>query len=242
MKGVILAGGTGSRLGKLTSVLNKHLVAVGNVPMIEYPLRTLIQMGITEISVVTGAEHAGTVINYLTNEHPDVDFTYKIQKEAGGIAQALALVENVCKGEKIAVILGDNIYDEDFSEAAKQFENSEGGAKFFLKKVHDPKRFGVAETDSSGKILSIEEKPLEPKSDLAVTGLYFYDQTIFEKIRTLKPSARGEYEISDANQEYLEEDKVSSVTLEGFWSDAGTPESRKKATEYVLEKNLFPME
>jgi len=240
MKGVILAGGTGSRLGKLTSVLNKHLVAVGNAPMIEYPLRTLIQMGIKEISIVTGVEHAGIVINYLTKEHPEIDFTYKIQKEAGGIAQALGLVENIYKGEKIAVILGDNIYDEDFSKVAEQFENSDEGARLFLKKVEDPKRFGVVELDSSGKIISIEEKPSKPKSNLIITGLYFYDKSIFEKIKTLKPSARGEYEITDANKKYLNEGKAYSITIDGFWSDAGTPKSRKRATDYVLEKNLFP--
>jgi len=240
MKGVILAGGTGSRLGKLTSVLNKHLVAVGNAPMIEYPLRTLIQMGIKEISIVTGVEHAGIVINYLTKEHPEIDFTYKIQKEAGGIAQALGLVENIYKGEKIAVILGDNIYDEDYSKVAEQFENSDEGARLFLKKVEDPKRFGVVELDSSGKIISIEEKPSKPKSNLIITGLYFYDKSIFEKIKTLKPSARGEYEITDANKKYLNEGKAYSITIDGFWSDAGTPKSRKRATDYVLEKNLFP--
>ena len=151
MKGVILAGGTGSRLGKLTTVLNKHLVAVGNVPMIEYPLRTLTQMGIKDIVVVTGAEHAGTVISYLTIEHPEIDFTYKIQKEAGGIAQALGLVENVCKDDKIAVILGDNVYDDSFSIEVERFNFSEAGAMFFLKRVPDPNRFGVAEVDGFGK-------------------------------------------------------------------------------------------
>jgi glucose-1-phosphate thymidylyltransferase len=242
MKGVILAGGTGSRLGKLTSVLNKHLVAVGNVPMIEYPLKTLKDMGISDIVVVTGSEHAGNVITYLTNEHPEIDFTYKIQKKAGGIAQALSLVENICKGENIAVILGDNIYDENFSDKAKEFEESNSGATFFLKKVSDPKRFGVAVISDNGKIKLIEEKPEFPKSNLAVTGLYLYDSTVFEKIKKIKPSTRGEYEISDVNQLYISDNKASCVILNGFWSDAGTPKSRKIASDYALEREIFASE
>ena len=235
MKGVILAGGTGSRLGKLTSVLNKHLVAVGNVPMIEYPLATLKKIGVNEIIVVTGAEHVGTVVQYLTKEHPEIDFTYKVQKTAGGIAQALALVENVCKDSKVAVILGDNVIEENFSDVARKFENSNLGAMLFLKQVPDPERFGVAEVKGD-KILSIEEKPKIPKSNLAVIGLYFYDSTVFDKIRQLKPSVRGEYEITEVNQMYVKDNRASFKILNGFWSDAGTPESRKKAENYVLEK------
>jgi glucose-1-phosphate thymidylyltransferase len=240
MRGVILAGGTGSRLNRLTTVLNKHLVGVGNVPMIEYPLRTLINLGVKDITVVTGSEHAGTVISYLTQEHAEIDFTYKIQKEAGGVAQALGLVENICKGDKIVVILGDNVFNEDFSEVGKEFEEGEVGAMFFLKKVLDPRRFGVAEIDDSNKIISIEEKPENPKSDLAFTGLYFYDESVFDKIKGLTRSARGEYEISDVNNRYLAEGKAKATIVNGFWSDAGTPKSRKKASDYALEQNIFP--
>ncbi len=235
MKGVILAGGTGSRLGKLTSVLNKHLVAVGNMPMIEYPLATLKKMGIKEIVVVSGAEHVGTVLQYLTKEHPDIDFTYKVQKGAGGIAQALSLVEDVCRGSKIAVILGDNLYEEEFSRAAMQFDNSSYGTMLFLKEVPDVQRFGCAEI-SGDKIVSIVEKPKEPKSNLAVTGLYFYDSTVFEKIKKLKPSARGEYEISEVNQMYINEGRATFKALRGFWSDMGTYESRKKSEDFILSK------
>jgi len=242
MKGVILAGGTGSRLGSLTTVLNKHLVAVGDVPMIEYPLRTLFRMGITDIVVVTGAEHAGTVLNYLTIRHPEIDFTYKIQKEAGGIAQAIGLVENICKDGNIAVVLGDNVFEDDFSEAARKFENSHAGAMFFLKEVPDPERFGVAEINDEGNILSIVEKPNNPKSNLAVTGLYLYDSSVFDKIRGIIPSARGEYEVSDINQRYISEGKAISSKLSGFWSDAGTPKSRKVSSDFALDNNIFPVE
>lgn len=235
MKGVILAGGTGSRLGRLTSVLNKHLVAVGDVPMIEFPLATLMRLGVNEITVVSGAEHAGTVMQYLTKEHPDIDFTYKVQKKAGGIAQALSLTENVCRDSRIAVILGDNIFEDNFSEDAKHFEASGMEAMLFLKKVPDPRRFGVAEV-VDGLIRSIEEKPQNPKSDLAVTGLYFYDYTVFDKIRRLKPSARGEYEISDVNQMCVQKERASFSIFEGFWSDAGTFESRRRAEEYIAGK------
>ena len=238
MKGVILAGGTGSRLGKLTTVLNKHLVAVGRVPMIEYPLRTLKRLGVTEIAIVTGKEHAGTIIHYLSEQHPEIDFTYKIQKEAGGIAQALSLVENIYKRDKIAVILGDNIFEEDFHEAAREFEESNHGAMLFLKEVSNPERFGVAEIDAIGKIISLEEKPISPKSNFIATGLYFYDTTIFDKIRLLKCSARGEFEITEANQMYVKEGRVFSKNLKGFWSDAGTHESRQKVQEYLIEKRF----
>lgn len=237
MKGVILAGGTGSRLGRLTSVLNKHLVAVGDVPMIEYPLATLRKIGISDISVVAGAEHVGTVMQYLTREHPKIDFTYKVQKEAGGIAQALALVENVCANSKMAVILGDNIYEDNFRESAMNFEKSDNGTMLFLKAVEDPQRFGVAEVEGE-KIKALVEKPKMPKSNLAVTGLYFYDETIFDKIRKLRPSKRGEYEITEANQMYVEENRASFKIFDSFWSDAGTFESRRRAEDYVYKKGL----
>ena len=237
MKGVILAGGTGSRLGKLTTVLNKHLVAVGEVPMIEFPLSTLKKLGIEDITVVTGAEHAGSIMNYLTKEHPEIDFTYKVQKEAGGIAQALSLTENICKGHKIAVVLGDNIFEDNFYEDAKKFEQNLSGAMLFVKKVPDPERFGVIEIQN-GKIISIEEKPKNPKSNLVTTGLTFYDTEVYEKIKKLKPSARGEYEIEEVNLDYVLKGKANFKILEKFWSDAGTHESRKTAEDYIYQKGI----
>ena len=240
MKGVILAGGTGSRLGKLTSVLNKHLVAVGDRPMLEYPLSTLRKMNVEDITIVTGAEHAGSIMQYLTKEYSEIDFTYKVQKQAGGIAQALSLVENVCKGSKIAVILGDNIFEEDFREQARVFENSDKGAMFFLKSVPNPSRFGVAEIKGDS-IISIEEKPSNPKTDYAVTGLYFYDSSVFDKIRTLKPSVRGEYEVTDLNQRYIQENRLAFSFVKGFWSDAGTFDSRRSAEKHIhkLEDKIY---
>ena len=208
MKGVILAGGTGSRLGKLTSVINKHLVAVGDVPMIEYPLVTLKRLGIDDITIVAGSDHAGTVTQYLTKEHPKIDFTYKVQKEAGGIAQALALCENVCRGSRIAVILGDNIYEDNFAAHADLFKLSDDGAMLFLKQVPDPQRFGVAEV-LEDKIVSIQEKPKEPKSNLAVTGLYFFDNEVIEIAKNVKPSERGEIEITEIHNEYLKRGKLT---------------------------------
>ena len=232
MRGVILAGGKGTRLGKLTSILNKHLVAVGEVPMIEYPLSTIEKVGAKDITIVTGAEHAGTIIEYLTNEHPEINFTYKVQKEAGGIAQALDLVETTEKNFKIAVILGDNIFEEDFSEDFEKFKNNDDGAMIFLKEVSDPERSGVVEV-KDGEIISIEEKPKEPKSNLICTGLYFFDDTVFNKIKKLRPSARGELEIVEVINMYLEEKKLSYRILNKYWGDAGTHESRKESEEYI---------
>jgi len=238
MKGVILAGGTGSRLGKLTSVLNKHLVAVGKVPMIEYPLATLRKMGVNDICVVSGSEHIGTIVSYLTKEHPDMDFTYRVQKKAGGIAQALLLAEDFAGDSPIVVILGDNIFgDDNFKEVYEHwgYSTSWCGAKIFLKKVDDPCRFGVAQIKND-KIISIVEKPKKPKSNLAVTGLYIYDWGVFSRIKKLKPSDRGELEITDVNESYLNNGCLSYHVVQGFWSDAGTHESRRKVEEYLHKK------
>lgn len=248
MKGVILAGGTGTRLFPLTEVTNKHLVSVGSFPMIEYPLYTLLRMGIKDISVVTGGEHFSDIAKYLSSLHPKINFSYYCQKEAGGIAQALSLVESSI-GEKMAVILGDNIFEEDFSYAAQTFENSDSfAAMLFLKSVKDPQRFGVAEI-KNGKITRIVEKPKKTSSDLITTGFYFYDRTVFDKIRELIPSGRGEYEITDINNHYLDEGKLGYQLLKDFWGDAGTFSSRKDCEKFVrngledeirtnLEKNL----
>ncbi|MEN7982332.1 MAG: sugar phosphate nucleotidyltransferase [Nanoarchaeota archaeon] len=242
MKGIILAGGTGSRLWPLTQVTNKHLLPIGEVPMIEFPLNTLNKIRTNSISIVTGGEHFQDIAKCLSILNSNINFSYHYQPKAGGIAQALSIVEPFVKNEKIAVILGDNIFEEDFYEAAKQFENSNMGAMLFLKRVNDPERFGVAEIKED-KIVSIEEKPNNPKSNLAVTGLYFYDLTIFDKIKKLKPSPRGELEITDVNKLYLQEERLGYHIIDGFWSDAGTQDSLPKCSDFVkksgLSKNIY---
>ena len=241
MKGVILAGGTGSRLYPLTQVTNKHLIPVGSLPMIEYPLHTLRQLNVSETSIVTGGEHFSAISQYLMALHPDISFTYYSQAQAGGIAQALSLVEPSLRGNSMAVVLGDNVFGGDFHESAGRFEQSKLGAMLFLKEVPDPKRFGVAELKGD-LIIGIEEKPDNPKSNLAVTGLYFYDETVFDKIRTLKPSDRGEYEVTDLNNLYLNEKRLGYHVINGFWSDAGTIKSREVCSSFVrqgLEKRVL---
>ncbi len=241
LKGVILAGGKGVRLERNTTVTNKHLVRVGKYPMIEYPLATLRRMGITDITVVTGAEHEDAIKQYLkTWYYPDRDFPYFIQQEAGGIAQALALTEPVVKGHKIAVILGDNIFEDDFSEHAQRFLEQDIGAMLFLKAVPDPQRFGVAEI-SGEKIISIEEKPHIPKSNLAVTGLYFYDTRVFEKIKMEEPSKRGELEITGVNNRYIQESGIRYALIRSFWSDAGTLPSLQHCEEWLKESTYDPL-
>jgi len=232
MKGVILAGGKGTRLWPLTAVTNKHLVSVGDLPMIEYPLYTLRSLGVDSVSVVTGGEHFQSIASYLGFLHPEINFSYHYQPKAGGIAQALSLVDGFVSGEKIAVILGDNIFEEDFKGAKEKFESSDLGSMMFLKGVDNPCRFGVAEI-LDGRIVKIDEKPLFPKSNYAVTGLYFYDSSIFDKIRKLIPSIRGEYEISDVNNMYIPEGKAGFQIVDGFWSDAGTFESRRVCEEFL---------
>jgi len=222
MKGIILAGGTGSRLYPLTKVTNKHLLPVYDKPMIFYPLQTLLDAGINEIMIVSGKGHAGHFLELLgSGSDLGVRFTYEIQDEAGGIAQALGLAEDFADDEDVAVVLGDNIFQDDVSKAVQAFEV---GGHIFLKRVEDAQRFGVAQTEGNG-VISIEEKPEEPKSDLAVTGLYLYDNDVFEIIRRLKPSGRGELEITDVNNEYIRLGEMSYSVLDGYWSDAGTFES-----------------
>jgi len=232
MKGVILAGGKGTRLYPLTAVTNKHLIPICDLPMIEYPLRTLKNLGVKSIAVVTGGEHFQAIAQYLVEVHPEIDFAFFCQREAGGIAQALSLVKDFAFGEKIAVVLGDNIFEEDFLEISKEFENSDLGAMLFLKEVSFPERFGVAEI-FDGKVISIEEKPLLPKSNYIVTGIYFYDLSVFDKINKLKPSARGELEITDVNNLFIKEGRAGYNIVEGFWSDAGTFESRRVCEEFL---------
>jgi glucose-1-phosphate thymidylyltransferase len=221
MRGVVLAGGTGSRLRPLTKVTNKHLLPVGRKPMIYSPIEKLTGMGIEEILIVTGVEHMGDVVGLLgSGREFNCRFTYKVQDEAGGIAQALGLAENFANGQPIAVILGDNIFQASLKDHAKRFLEQKTGARLLLKRVPDPERFGVAEV-REGKVLSIEEKPKSPKSDYAVTGIYFYDAAVFDIIRTLKPSARGELEITDVNNWYVEQGLMEYDLIEGFWGDAG---------------------
>lgn len=231
MKGIILAGGTGSRLYPLTKVTNKHLLPVGGEPMIYHPIQKLTEVGIDEILVVTGTEHMGDVVNLLgSGKDFDCRFTYKVQDEAGGIAQALGLAENFVGQDSMTVILGDNIFKTSLQKAIDEYPGS--GAQILLKKVDDPQRFGVAEVEGD-KIVGIEEKPDKPKSDLAVTGVYMYDAHVFDYIRTLEPSDRGELEITDVNNTYIRQQAMRFSLLEGWWTDAGTPESYKRANELV---------
>lgn len=231
MKGIILAGGTGSRLYPLTKVTNKHLLPVGQHPMIYHPIQKLTEVGIEEILVVTGTEHMGDVVNLLgSGKDFNCRFTYKVQDEAGGIAQALGLAENFVGQDSMTVILGDNVFQTSLQKAVDEYPGS--GAQILLKKVDDPERFGVAEVEGD-QIVSIEEKPDSPKSNLAVTGVYMYDAQVFDYIRTLEPSDRGELEITDVNNKYIQQKAMRFSLLKGWWTDAGTPESYKRANKLV---------
>ncbi|MBW6518671.1 MAG: NTP transferase domain-containing protein [ANME-2 cluster archaeon] len=232
MKGIILAGGTGSRLFPLTKVTNKHLLPVYDKPMIYYPLQTLVDAGIEDIMIVSGRGHAGHFLELLgSGAEFGVKLTYEIQEEAGGIAQALGLAEDFADDESVAVILGDNIFQDTVRSTVDGFST---GARIFLKEVTDANRFGVAEV-SGDRILSIEEKPDVPKSNLAVTGLYFYDPKVFNLIYDLNPSGRGELEITDVNNSYIHMGEMSYSILSGFWSDAGTFDSLIHAGELVRD-------
>jgi len=238
MKGIILAGGKGTRLLPCTKVTNKHLLPVYNKPMIYYPLRTLINAGIRDILIVSGKGHAGDFLELLSDGHEfGVRLSYAVQEEAGGIAQALGLAEDFSDKKKIVVILGDNIFEDDIKPYVENFEKQEKGAKLFLKEISDPERFGVPEI-KNGKIIKIEEKPKKPKSNLAVTGLYMYDGQVFDIIKTLKPSQRGELEITDVNNFYVDQRTATFEILSGFWSDAGQFESLFRAAQFAREKKL----
>jgi glucose-1-phosphate thymidylyltransferase len=233
MKGIILAGGTGSRLFPLTKVTNKHLLPVGREPMIYHPIKKLVKAGITEILIVTGVEHMGDIVGLLgSGKEFGCRFTYKVQDEAGGIAQALGLAETFVHDDKMVIILGDNIFQDDLTPFVKAFGKQKKGARVLLKEVNDPRRFGVAELKGD-KVVSIEEKPKKPKSNYAVTGIYFYDAEVFRIVKGLKPSKRGELEISDVNRAYLSKGSLAYDCLSGWWSDAGTFESLEKATGLV---------
>jgi len=223
MKGVILAGGLGTRLMPCTKVTNKHLLPVYDKPMIYYPLRTLVNAGLEDIMIVTGGNNAGDFLRLLGNgkEFGLKDISYTYQEGEGGIADALRLAENFIEKDKMVVMLGDNIIRDDISGAVKEFEKQEKGAKIFLKEVSNPEKFGVAEIEE-GRVVNIEEKPQKPKTSYAVIGLYMYDSDVFEIIKTLKPSGRGELEITDVNNEYIKRGTMTYSIIEGWWGDAGT--------------------
>lgn len=236
MKGVVLAGGLGSRLKPLTKVTNKHLLPVYNQPMIYYPIQTLINAGIDDIMIVTGGNSAGDFLKLLGNGKDfglkHLNYTY--QEGEGGIADALSLVEHFADDKPICVVLGDNIIEGNVTQAAKDFRHQGRGAKILLKQVHDPQRFGVPELDGR-QVLQIEEKPVAPKSDYAVIGIYFYDAAVFDVIKTLKPSERGELEITDVNNHYINRGEMTWAELDGWWTDAGTFESLLHATNLVAK-------
>jgi glucose-1-phosphate thymidylyltransferase len=233
LRGIVLAGGTGSRLRPLTKVTNKHLLPVGQKPMIYYPIEKLTSIGIEQILIVTGVEHMGDVVGLLGSGRDfGCQFTYKVQDEAGGIAQALALAEGFSNNDPLAVILGDNLFKANLKQYAERFLAQKTGARLLLKQVESPERFGVAQV-SGDKIIKIEEKPQKPRSNYAVTGVYFYDTAVFDIIKTLKPSGRGELEITDVNNVYIAKNQLSYDLLEGWWSDAGTFESFTHANELV---------
>lgn len=234
MKGIVLAGGTGSRLFPLTKITNKHLLPIYDKPMIYYPIQTLVDAGIHDIMVVTGGRNSGDFLRLLANgkEFGLSHLHYTYQEGEGGIADALRLAEHFADGDRICVVLGDNIVEKSIRGAVEAFRAQERGAKVLLKKVDDAERFGVAEI-ANERIIGIEEKPQHPKSPYAVTGIYLYDETVFEKTRTLTPSNRGELEITDVNNAYIREGNMTFSYLDGWWTDAGTFESLLRATNLV---------
>lgn len=233
LRGVVLAGGKGTRLGELTKVTNKHLLPVGPLPMVYYPIKKLIGCGIPDILLVSGTEHMGDFVALLgSGKDHKCRLTYRVQDEAGGIAQALGLAEGFSRDARSLVILGDNIFQDCLKAFVEESNKHPDCAFVALKQVHDPQRYGVAEM-KDGKILSIEEKPAKPKSDYAVAGIYLYPPDVFEVIRTLKPSGRGELEITDVNNYYLKMGRLRYQTFQGFWTDAGTLDSLGVANQLV---------
>ena len=243
MKGVVLAGGLGTRLRPLTAVTNKHLLPVFNQPMIYYPIQTLVNAGITDIMVVTGGNSAGDFLRLLGNGKAfglkHLNYTY--QEGEGGIADALSLVEHFASKEPVCVVLGDNIIEGNIASAVRAYRHQGGGAKIILKKVTDPQRFGVPELDGAN-VVSIEEKPSVPKSDYAVIGIYMFDGEVYDIIRTLKPSGRGEMEITDVNNAYIARGDMTWEELDGWWTDAGTFESLLYASDLVARTGANKMQ
>lgn len=231
MKGIVLAGGTGSRLGPLSKVTNKHLLPVGNVPMIYHPLSQFLLNNVKDICIVSGTNHLGAIVSLLgSGKKFGCSFTYKVQDDAGGIAEALKLCENFSGDSSVAVILGDNIFGEILN-----FNLKENSAIFYLKKVDDPERFGVAEVDHLKCLIDIEEKPENPKSNMAVTGAYLYSNKVWDFLSKITRSARGELEISDVNKLIIKSNLVSYYEIDGWWSDAGTQESFRSANEKIFQ-------
>ncbi|MEA3305283.1 MAG: sugar phosphate nucleotidyltransferase [Candidatus Omnitrophota bacterium] len=243
MKGVILAGGLGTRLKPLTRISNKHLLPIYNKPMIYYPIQTLVDAGIKDILLVTGGNHAGEFLRLLGNGHyfglKHINYTY--QEGEGGIADALKLAEHFAEGEKLVVILGDNIIEKSIKKYVDNFKKQERGARILIKKVKDPWRFGVVELKGE-KIVSIKEKPKEPKSDYVVTGIYMYDRSVFDIIKTLRPSKRKELEITDVNNAYFRKKELYYDILKGWWTDCGMFDSLLKAGNLVAKKQMTPKE
>ena len=237
MKGIVLAGGLGSRLFPLTKITNKHLLPIYDKPMIYYPIMTLVDAGLQDIMIVTGGNHAGSFLRLLGNGH---DFglkgiNYAYQEKEGGIAEALGLAEYFAEGEKVVVILGDNLIEKSIKKEVEAFSKQEAGARILIKEVPHPERFGVVEFDGE-KISGIIEKPENPKSNFAVTGIYMYDSQVFDFIKTLEPSGRGELEITDVNNMYLKQNQLEFSKLDGWWTDAGTFDSLLHASKLVAER------
>jgi glucose-1-phosphate thymidylyltransferase len=235
-QGIILAGGKGTRLGELTKVTNKHLLPVGPYPMVYYPLKKLAGAGIRDIMLVSGTEHMGDFVELLSSgrEH-DCSLTYRVQDEAGGIAQALGLAEKFCRDSRSVVILGDNIFFDPLGPMLADANRFPDFAWVALKRVPDPGRYGVAELNGK-RVIGIEEKPEHPKSDYAVAGIYIYPEDVYDVIKRLKPSRRGELEITDVNQHYVKEGRLGYSMLNGYWTDAGTPDSLAHANQLVREQ------
>lgn len=237
-RGVVLAGGSGSRLYPLTKTTNKHLLPVGDVPMVYHPVRRLVEAGIEDVLVVTGVDHVGAIVNQLgSGAEFGCRFSYKVQDRAGGIAEALGLAEDFASGGRTVVVLGDNVFDAPLAPHIAAWEASGKSAMILLKSVADAERFGVARFEA-GQLVEVVEKPGTPPSTFAVTGVYCYDDSVFDVVRTLVPSARGELEISDVNTALIREGKMAWAELSGFWSDAGTPESYRRANEWLRRSTI----
>ncbi|MGB8216465.1 MAG: sugar phosphate nucleotidyltransferase [Candidatus Methanoperedens sp.] len=237
MKGIILAGGKGTRLYPLTKVTNKHLLPVGKEPMIFHPIRQLVSAGIDQIMIVTSTDHMGDIVKVLgSGKEFGCEFTFKVQEDAKGIANALSLAENFAGDDKIVVFLGDNVFEYSISPYVKNFKKQEKGARVLLKKVNDPERFGIAAMDEK-HILEIEEKPQSPKTDFAVVGVYMYNPKVFDIIRSIKPSDRGEYEITSVNNVFIKDQELKYDIVKGRWVDSGTFESYFEANELLYQLN-----
>jgi len=237
VKGIILAGGKGTRLNPLTEITNKHLLPIGKEPMIWHPVKQLVGSGINEILIITSTHHMGDVVNSLgSGLRFGCEFTYRVQEEAGGIAHALALAEQFAQGHRIVVMLGDNIFEYSINPHIQDFKQQASGARVLLKEVGEPERFGIAALDEK-QIISIEEKPSQPKSSYAVVGCYMYDNQVFDLIREIKPSQRGELEITAVNNLYIKKGQLQHSIVQGRWTDAGTFESLQEANSILLEND-----